>query len=85
MTDNGYRLACQARISGDVVVFVPEESRLGKQVVRKDARKLNIAVSPSVKRYRVKLSEATLEDPVGDWERFTSGNDQAVWINRFTH
>ena len=31
----GYRLACVAKIHGDLVVFVPEEARAGGQVVRK--------------------------------------------------
>ncbi len=33
----GIRLACAAAIRGDVLIFVPEESRTGKQVVRKEA------------------------------------------------
>ena len=65
----GYRLACQARILGDVVVFVPEESRLGKQVVRKEAREIEIEVKPAVKKYYVELAKATLKDTLGDWER----------------
>src|SRR5512135_3634219 len=32
------RLACQAKIHGDIVVTVPEESRADKQIVRKSAR-----------------------------------------------
>ena len=31
--DEGFRLGCVARIESDVLVFVPEESRAGKQVV----------------------------------------------------
>jgi uncharacterized 2Fe-2S/4Fe-4S cluster protein (DUF4445 family) len=46
----GYRLACQTQILGDVVVFVPEESRMGKQVVRKAAREIEIALKPAVKK-----------------------------------
>jgi len=75
---DGYRLACQARISGDVVVFVPEESRTGKQVVRKAARELAIEVKPAVKKYRVDMVPATLHDTLGDWERL-----QAELRNRF--
>ena len=66
---DGYRLACQARINGDVVVFVPEESRTGKQVVRKAARELAIEVKPAVKKYHVAMVPATLHDTLGDWER----------------
>ncbi len=69
----GFRLACMARVEGDVVVFVPEESRLGKQVVRKAARKLDIPLAPAVRKYPVTLPPATLEDSTGDWERLQEG------------
>jgi len=65
----GYRLACQTRIHGDIVVFVPEESRVAKQVVRKAATERAIELKPAVKRYYVELTPATLEDALGDWER----------------
>lgn len=64
-----YLLACQTRIHGDVVVFVPEESRKGQQVVRKEATKRNIKLNPAVKKYYVELAPATLHDPLGDYER----------------
>ena len=66
---DGYRLACQAHIHGDVAVFVPEESRMGKQVVRKAAREMAIKLKPAVRKYYVELSKATLDDTLGDWER----------------
>lgn len=66
---SGYRLACQAKIAGDVIVFVPEESRLGKQVVRKAAREIKIELKPAVKKYYAEIPKATLEDTRGDWER----------------
>ncbi len=65
----GYRLACQTRVHGDVVIFVPEESRQGQQVVRKEAGALKIALKPAVKKYYVELEPASLEDPLGDFER----------------
>ncbi len=65
----GYRLGCVAHLQGDVVIFVPEKSRAGKQVVRKPARKLDIPIKPAVKKYYVELPKATLEDCEGDWER----------------
>jgi uncharacterized 2Fe-2S/4Fe-4S cluster protein (DUF4445 family) len=64
-----YRLACQARIHGDIVVFVPEESRKGQQVVRKEATDRAIKLKPAVKKYYVELAPATLRDAMGDLER----------------
>jgi uncharacterized 2Fe-2S/4Fe-4S cluster protein (DUF4445 family)/thioredoxin reductase len=67
--EQGYRLACQSKILGDVVIFVPEESRMGKQVVRKAPREIQIPIKPAVRKYPLELVKATLEDNVGDWER----------------
>jgi uncharacterized 2Fe-2S/4Fe-4S cluster protein (DUF4445 family) len=65
----GYRLACQTRVHGDVVVFVPEASRQGQQVVRKEAGARQINLKPAVKKYFVELNPASLHDALGDFER----------------
>jgi len=67
--DAGYRLGCCARIEGDLLVFVPEESRAGKQVVSKAARDIQIKWNPAVKYYYIALSEPTTQEPTGDLER----------------
>jgi uncharacterized 2Fe-2S/4Fe-4S cluster protein (DUF4445 family) len=64
-----YRLACQSRILGDVVIFVPEESRQKRQVIRKDASKRDIKLLPAVKTYSIELSPPSLYDSLGDFER----------------
>jgi uncharacterized 2Fe-2S/4Fe-4S cluster protein (DUF4445 family) len=69
LTDPNLRQSCVAEIHGPVVVFVPEESRAVKQLVRKSAREVNIEIKPSVRRYFAEMNPATLHDPVGDWER----------------
>ena len=58
-----YRLACQTRIHGDVVVFVPEESRKGQQVVRKEATARKIKLNPAVKKYYIELSRRRCKMP----------------------
>ena len=65
----GYRLSCQTRIYGDVVIFVPEKSRKGQQVIRKEITVRNIRLKPAVRKYPVELKPATLHDPIGDYER----------------
>ena len=67
--EQGYRLSCQAKVQGDVVVFVPEESRMGKQIVRKAHKELDIEIKPAVKKYYVELVKPTLEENQGDLER----------------
>ena len=66
---SGYRLACQARIHGDVVVFVPGESRVSRQIVRKVARDIAIELKPAVRKYYVEMVPETLHDGLSDWER----------------
>jgi uncharacterized 2Fe-2S/4Fe-4S cluster protein (DUF4445 family) len=62
------RFACSARILGDVLITVPEESQARKQVVRKAASDLTIEVAPAVRLAYVEVEPATLES-AGDWER----------------
>jgi len=65
----GYRLGCCTTIEGDLLVFVPEESRAGKQVVSKAARDIPISWNPAVKLHEVRVSQPTIEDPTADFER----------------
>ncbi len=65
----GYRLSCQTRIYGDVVIFIPEQSRKGQQVIRKEATPRDIKIKPVVKKYAVGLKPASLHDALGDFER----------------
>src|SRR3990172_694582 len=69
LTEPNLRQSCVTTIHGPVVVFVPEESRAVKQLVRKSAREVKIDIKPAVRRYYVELTPATLHDPLGDWER----------------
>jgi len=65
----GYRLACVAELDGDVLLYIPEESQGGKQVIRKPARDLAIELNPGVKAYSIELPPPTLREPLGDFER----------------
>lgn len=67
--ESGFRLGCVAKVEGDVLIFVPEESRAGKQVVSKKARDIHIDHNPAVKIYYVELTPPTFEEPMGDFER----------------
>ena len=66
---SGFRLACSARITGDVLIFVPEQSRGAKQVVRKGATERSIPLKPAVTLHVVELSAPTFNDPLGDLDR----------------
>ncbi len=56
----GRRLGCHSRLLGDVVVDVPPESQLHRQVVRKDADARQIELDPVVRLYHVEVEEPSL-------------------------
>jgi uncharacterized 2Fe-2S/4Fe-4S cluster protein (DUF4445 family) len=65
----GFRLGCLATAREDLLIYIPEESRTGKQVVSKAARPIPIDHDPAVKTYFLHVPEASLTDPSGDFER----------------
>ncbi len=69
----GFRLGCVAKVEGDILVFVPEESRAGKQVVSKAARDIHIEHNPAVRTYYVEVDAPTFEEPTADFERVCRG------------
>jgi len=81
----GIRLACSANIHGDIKVFVPERSRAGKQVVRKAAKELTIALDPAVRKYGITLTPPTLHDmTVGDYERVLQALEESYGLKNLT-
>lgn len=69
---DGRRLGCQAQIQGDVVIDVPPESQVHKQVVRKRAEARDITLNPSTKLFYVEVQEPDMHDPSGDLERLVA-------------
>jgi uncharacterized 2Fe-2S/4Fe-4S cluster protein (DUF4445 family) len=63
------RLGCTARIEGDLVVDVPPESQLYRQVVRKEADAREIALDPVVRLYYVEVEEPALGVVASDARR----------------
>ena len=68
----GERLACAAKVQGDMIVYVPEASRAGKQVVSKSARPLHIDHDPAVKVYPVSIPSPTMAASASDVTRLTT-------------
>ena len=66
---DGRRLGCQALIEGDVVIDVPPESQVHKQVVRKRAEAREITMNPAVRLFYVEVAEPDMHDPSGDLQR----------------
>ncbi|QEW20221.1 methylamine methyltransferase corrinoid protein reductive activase [Marinibacterium anthonyi] len=65
----GRRLGCQATILGDVVIDVPPESQVHRQVVRKAATERAIAMDPATRLHFVTVNAPDMHEPTGDLER----------------
>jgi uncharacterized 2Fe-2S/4Fe-4S cluster protein (DUF4445 family) len=65
----GRRLGCQARVQGDVVIDVPPESQMHRQVVRKQASQRALVMDPATRLYYVEVPEPDMIEPMGDFER----------------
>ena len=65
----GRRLGCQATVQGDVIIDVPPESQVHKQVVRKRAEARDITMNPSTRLFYVEVEEPDMHKPSGDLQR----------------
>ena len=66
---DGRRLGCQATVQGDIVIDVPPESQVHRQVVRKAASARAMVMDPAVRSYYVEVAEPDMHTPTGDLER----------------
>lgn len=66
---DGRRLGCQAKVMGDVVIDVPPESQVHKQVIRKSATERHIEMDPATRSFYVEVDEPDMHEPSGDFER----------------
>ena len=66
---SGRRLSCQTKIEGDLVIDVPPESQVHKQVVRKEADTRAIELDPATKLYFIEDEEPDMHKPSSDLER----------------
>ena len=65
----GRRLGCQAQIRSDVVIDVPPESQVHRQVVRKAAAARDIVLDPATRLFYVEVDAPDMHEPSGDLER----------------
>jgi uncharacterized 2Fe-2S/4Fe-4S cluster protein (DUF4445 family) len=82
---DGRRLGCQATVQGDIVIDVPPESQVHKQVVRKRAEVLNITLNPSTRLYYVEVEEPDMHNPSGDLERLVHALETQEPSSRLQH
>jgi uncharacterized 2Fe-2S/4Fe-4S cluster protein (DUF4445 family) len=72
----GRRLSCQAQILDDVVVDVPADAQVHKQVVRKRAEARDIVLDPAVRLHYVEVEQPDMHKPTGDLERVYAALEQ---------
>jgi uncharacterized 2Fe-2S/4Fe-4S cluster protein (DUF4445 family) len=65
----GRRLSCQTKIQGDLVIDVPPESQVHKQVVRKEADTRAIELDPATQLFFIEVEEPDMHKPSSDLER----------------
>jgi uncharacterized 2Fe-2S/4Fe-4S cluster protein (DUF4445 family) len=74
--EENHRLSCQALIQGDLVIDVPAESQMHRQVVRKKAEYRDISLNTSVRLHVVELQPADLREATGDLQRLYDALNQ---------
>jgi uncharacterized 2Fe-2S/4Fe-4S cluster protein (DUF4445 family) len=80
----GHRLSCSTRVQGDVVVDVPPESQVHRQVVRKDADAREFKLNPVVRLHYVEVQEPDMQDPSGDLRRLMNALEQEWQLGSLT-
>ena len=76
----GRRLSCQARLEGDIVIDVPPESQVHRQVIRKSATQRDIVMDPATRTYYVEVAEPDMHEPSGDLERLAAALESQLQI-----
>jgi uncharacterized 2Fe-2S/4Fe-4S cluster protein (DUF4445 family) len=71
----GRRLSCSTTLMGDVVIDVPPDSQVHRQIVRKRAEVLDIELDPVVRLYYVEVQQPDLHFPSSDLRRLKDALD----------
>jgi uncharacterized 2Fe-2S/4Fe-4S cluster protein (DUF4445 family) len=64
-----HRLSCSSRVLGDLVVDVPANSQVHRQVVRKEADARDITLDPILRLHEVEVEHPDMHNPSGDLRR----------------
>ncbi|MEM7044887.1 MAG: ASKHA domain-containing protein, partial [Pseudomonadota bacterium] len=80
----GRRLGCQAALCGDLVVDVPAESQVHRQLVRKRAEVRDIELDPVVKLYYVEVDQPDMHAQAGDLTRLERALEEQWQLSGLT-
>ena len=67
--DEGRRLSCSTQVLGDVVIDVPPDSQVHRQVVRKRVEVHTIELDPVVRLHYIEVQQPDMQNPAGDLQR----------------
>jgi uncharacterized 2Fe-2S/4Fe-4S cluster protein (DUF4445 family) len=74
-----YRLACQAHIKKDTVIFIPPESRIEERKIQITGYETEVDLDPIIEKFHINIPEPTLNDLRSDLHRLTNSlNEQNV-------
>ncbi|NMG44136.1 DUF4445 domain-containing protein [Aromatoleum toluvorans] len=71
----GRRLSCSTTVLGDVVIDVPADSQVHRQIVRKRAEVRDIELDPAVRLYYVEVQQPDMHVPSSDLRRLKEALD----------
>jgi uncharacterized 2Fe-2S/4Fe-4S cluster protein (DUF4445 family) len=69
----GYRLSCSAALKEDVKIFVPEESLIQSQIIKKQILERPVELKPAILSCFVELHPPSFHDLLGDFDRLKKG------------
>lgn len=72
----GFRLACCSKVFGDVVIKIPDSSRIGKQKLLIMGIEPPLTLDTNIKKTYVELTQPTIEEPTADDVRLLKTMDQ---------
>lgn len=87
--NQGFALACQSVIEGDVSILVPEQEKIERKLTTdRVAAEVNVPVgyefswSQTIRRYNLRLVEPSMDDQTDDWSRLRTGLRQQHKIEK---
>jgi len=64
--DAGYRIACKAKVNGDIAIKIPEQSRTGKQKLVIMGIEPEVVLKPPIVKIYLELTKPTIHDRIAD-------------------
>jgi len=64
--EDGYRLACQTLVTGDMTVTIPEDLRVAESKILSEGMGQHVQLHPNISKLYLELSEQTLDNQIAD-------------------